>query len=149
MEYSKVKKSINKEYSIGLKTEREILKILNDKKTKVFKMTSQYHTFDYVDEDELIYVELKSRRCTSRTFNTSIISDHKIQVAKKLKKEDKNHKIYFIFKFLDCIKCIKYNRKLFKTFNSKDITRRDRNVTALHIEIPVELMDNLEDVDKF
>ena len=93
-------------------------------------------SFDF--EGKNILIELKSRRCKSSTYPTTIVGSTKF---KKLDPDKTDH--YFVFKFTDGTFYIKYNPGIFRHYEEKSICRRDRGriEKQTHILIPV---DNLQ-----
>lgn len=85
----------------GRHKELEVKKILPDIYNQKFRDYShdRYATFDFISEDETIILELKSRRCKSNTYPTTIVGLNKIEKAKQLVKNDKVVK--FLFNFQD------------------------------------------------
>ena len=78
--------------------------------------------FDY--ENNQILIELKTRNNISNKYPSTIISTSKINYGLKM-----NKKMIFIFKFIDCIKYIEYDKELFKKYENKYFnSRSDRDV---------------------
>lgn len=83
-------------------------------------LTKNMDRFDYENKDFLI--ELKTRNNESNKYPSTIISTSKINYGLKIKK-----KMIFIFKFIDCIKYIEYDEKIFKNYENKYFkSRTDR-----------------------
>ena len=99
-------------------------------------MTSQYHRFDYEDENTLI--ELKTRKIRHNIFPTLMFSNDKILYGIK-----QNKKMIFIFEYSDITLYIKYDKELFKDFVIKYINNRnDRGASEFinAIFIPLKYM---------
>jgi len=83
-------------------------------------LTKNMDRFDYENKDFLI--ELKTRNNESNKYPSTIISTSKINYGLKINKQ-----MIFIFKFIDCIKYIEYDEKLFKNYENKYFkSRTDR-----------------------
>ena len=85
----------------GRQKELEIKRILPEIYNQKFRDYSRdrFATFDFISEDKNMILELKSRRCKSNTYPTTIVGLNKIEKAKELVKEDKVVK--FLFNFTD------------------------------------------------
>lgn len=85
----------------GRQKEIEIKRILPEIYNQKFRDYSRdrFATFDFISEDENIILELKSRRCKSNQYPTTIVGLNKIEKAKELQKSDKVVK--FLFNFTD------------------------------------------------
>ncbi len=85
----------------GRHKELEVRPMLTDIYNQKFKDYSEdkYATFDFISEDQNMILELKSRRCKSNTYPTTIVGLNKIEKAKELVKKDKVVK--FLFNFTD------------------------------------------------
>ena len=77
--------------------------------------------------------EIKSRRCLSITYNTTIIPIKKVENIKD--------RLVFVFHFTDGLFYIVYNQELFETFEKKNVTyyrQGGSNIPVLHYFIPVK-----------
>lgn len=85
----------------GRQKELEIKRILPEIYNQKFRDYSRdrFATFDFISEDENIVLELKSRRCKSNQYRTTIVGLNKIEKAKELVKDGKVVK--FLFNFTD------------------------------------------------
>lgn len=85
----------------GRHKELQVKRILPEIYNQKFRdySTDRYATFDFISEDENIILELKSRRCKSNQYPTTIVGLNKIEKAKELVKNDKTVK--FLFNFTD------------------------------------------------
>ena len=95
------------DYLEALEIEINLKSIIENQFNVKLILTSRYHIFDYVTECNNIYVELKNRNCNSNKYQSVLIGENKIKEAIKLKSENKT--IYFVFKFIDCIKFWKFD----------------------------------------
>ena len=98
----------------------------------IIKITTKYSPFDYMGNNCLI--ELKSRRCHSSTYPTTIIGINKFNQI------DPNIKYILIFSFTDIVLYIDYDEELFNTFSIKTVSRRDRGriESAKYYHIPIK-----------
>ena len=83
------------DYKFGITQENILLPLL--KKTfenSLEKTKNKYCRYDF--EGDSILIELKSRRCQSNTYPTTMIGNNKLQMAKKQSKD-----VYFCFGFTD------------------------------------------------
>lgn len=149
-----VQASIEKEYSASKVNERHFVDYLNKTfKTQTFKPNSRYDFFDVRCKKNKVssYFELKSRRNKINTFPTTIVGTDKVKYAQnKISKglsKNKIRKNYYVFEFLNKYYYLEHNDKLFSTFKTKLITRRDRNVTKEHTEIPVNLLKPISELE--
>jgi len=106
--------------AFGLTSENEMISILNAKFNTNVRQLEKYNVFDFETKTRLI--ELKSRKNLSTKYPTTMIGDNKIIEAEK-----QNKKVYFVFKFTDSIKYIRYNKSLFDKFQRRVGGRSDRN----------------------
>jgi hypothetical protein len=129
---------------LGLCNEKIFKKIL-DETDIIFEETNRYYTFDYLynTENDIIFVELKTRKIKLISYDTAIIAKNKLVFFDRLTDKRTKH-LYIIYGFLnkseDNIEYyyIKFNKKLFKTFNEKIIFNK------LHLEIPTSLLKPFE-----
>ena len=83
------------DYKFGIQQEKTLLPTL--KKTfenSLEKTKNKYCLYDF--EGDTILIELKSRRCKSDTYSTTMIGHNKLQMAKRQSKD-----VYFCFGFTD------------------------------------------------
>lgn len=84
--------------------------------------TDRFHTFDFINKDEKILVELKCRNCFKNQYPTTMIGMNKVEKS-KIKLKD-GYKIYYFFHFKDGLFYIEYNNEL--KYEIKDGFRYDR-----------------------
>jgi hypothetical protein len=125
-----------KEYNEAINKEIKFLPIIkNYFKLENLKMTSQYHRFDYQNEDTLI--ELKTRKIRHNIFPTLMFSNDKIKYGLL-----QNKKMIFIFEYSDITLYIKYDKELFKKYVVKYINNRsDRGIMEYMNTIFIPLKD--------
>ena len=118
----------------GFLNEVKVLPILRSYfKDDSIQLISGRSVMDYSSDTALF--ELKTRTNYKTKYDTTMIGINKIEKAQSVGKD-----AYFIFKFTDCICYIKYERKLFETFETKLAGRFDRGMQELkhYIFIPIE-----------
>lgn len=74
-----------------------------------------YSIMDYSNETNTLYVELKTRRIRHDAYATALIGANKIAFC-----NDPSKEYYFVFCYSDGIYYIKYDKKLFDTFERRD-----------------------------
>jgi hypothetical protein len=122
-------------------------KIIREQLNEYFKINLA-HTedkmcvFDFYDNDKNIFVELKTRRCYSYTYNTTMIGYNKIRHCKK----NLNNDYYFVFKFINALYYIKYDDNIFGKFMIKKSGRDDRGYSERsdYIYIPLNLLIKID-----
>ena len=105
-----------------------------------------YNAFDFYNEKECVYIELKSRRCQIDTYNSTMIGMNKINKAKILAR--KNNSVYFFFYFTksDYSECDLYYWKFnlidFDKCECKKGGRVDRGKSEIkkYCYIPISLL---------
>ena len=123
----------------GLNKEIEILPLLKLKfGDSIEKTKSKYSSFDFVGDN--IKIELKSRRCSSDFYPTTMIGHRKITAATNT---DINY--IYVFQFTDKIMYCQYDESDFKFFEVKRSGRCDRGKIESdnYIYIPIEYLKEL------
>ena len=121
----------------GAQAEIEIISdlriIFNDE--TITKTPKIYDSFDFIGENK--YIELKTRRCSSNTYTTSIIGMNKFNNI-----DITNYDYYLVFKFTNNIMYCRYEPNDFKEFEKKEITRRDRGCIerGLYYCVPISYL---------
>ncbi len=80
----------------GFKKEKEVFELLKERYGEKLKQNSRYSTFDFETDD--IQFELKSRRISSTTYPTMMLSYHKL---KKANQDLGKKKSIFLFNLKD------------------------------------------------
>ncbi len=104
MKYYKKENKIGELNEIKFKPEIETVVGCN------LENTYKFNTFDFINKDKKILVELKCRNCLKNNYSTTMIGMNKIERS-KIKFED-GYKIYYFFKFLDGLFYVEYNNEL-------------------------------------
>lgn len=102
----------------------------------IIKLENRYEIFDYKSKDETTFIELKTRTNAKDKYLTTMISQSKVNVAKK----SPNKKFIFCFKYTDGLYYIPYEEELFNTFEISQGGRYDRGRPELnsYCYIPVD-----------
>lgn len=124
------------EYAYGKQSQQDNLELLKQLVPNIVEIEDTFYPFDFRDEDNTIFIELKTRRNNKDKYPTTMVSHSKI-----LKIEEGNT-YYFAFKFTDGLYYIKYEKELFDTFEIKIGGRNDRGIPEYedYVYIPVELL---------
>jgi len=98
------------QYDYGINQELIMLEKLKQKFPNIRMTQDRYNNFDYVDEENKILIELKSRRINSdNKYPSTILGSNKIQNGLLKKKE--GYTVYYFFNYLDCIKYYRLKKK--------------------------------------
>lgn len=100
---------------------------------EVVKSKGEYCNYDAEDSSSIY--EIKSRRCSSKTYSTTIIP------VKKTEIESNDKRLIFVFAFTDGLYYIVYSKEIFSSFSKKDIhTYRNGiiDTPTPHFFIPIE-----------
>jgi hypothetical protein len=123
--------------------DKNVHKLEKHFKLELLKDTNKYSIFDWFDKSNTVYLELKSRRLMSNSYNTTIIGLNKIRYC-----TNPDIKYYFCFAFNDGLFYIKFDKELFKTFKTEilkinyrsDVKRQEFNDV---IHIPTNLLKKI------
>jgi hypothetical protein len=125
------------DYEIGKANELKLLpKLKKLLKDETIQLSPQQHSiYDYYGDNKRI--ELKTRFNFKWTYKTTMIPLIKVKDAIKFKGD-----YYFCFWFNDRQCYIKYDKKLFATFEQRMGGRNDRNKDeyGMYVYIPVNLL---------
>ena len=117
-----------KDIAFGLKSEEDNLNILQSFLDTQLERKGGYAVFDFENPNKTIFVELKSRRIGSKTFDTAIIGFNKIAFADHF---GNDAQFWFAFCYIDGIFVIKYNKEQFDKYEVRnDYVRGARNDTT-------------------
>jgi hypothetical protein len=124
------------EYNFGIQSQKDNINLLRQLVPNIIEIEDTFAPFDFRDEDNTIFIELKTRRNTKDKYPTTMVPLSKIQ------KIDPQYTYYFAFKFTDGLYYIQYNKELFDTFEVKVSGRNDRGIPEYenYIFIPVNLL---------
>jgi hypothetical protein len=108
------------DYAKGLANQISVLPLLEKHFGQRLVDQNEFAALDYAGES--IYVEVKSRDCTSRDFTTTIIGQDKLECAKIADKP-----VYLVFTFTDgAVSYIRYNEAAFKAYTIRRFRRPPR-----------------------
>ena len=119
----------------GLIEQTKLLPVIKDFfKKDIIEIENKKSPFDY--ECNECFYELKTRTNTKNKYPTTLIGKNKIEG---------NKKTIFLFKYIDCLTYIEYNKDLFDKF---EIKKFDRNVKETnkkeYVYIPIEHLTTIE-----
>ena len=121
----------------GLEQEENIKGILEESfETSLFKTLGRYNSFDFIDEEKNLYVEVKSRQNLKDAYPSTMIGWNKLEEALKLIKEDKI--VFLVFNFTDKI-CVHQVTKINDTW--KQVDRYNPN--KINYLIPVNELEEI------
>jgi hypothetical protein len=133
-------KDYKSEKEFGIKSENDNIKLISSFFKQEFKKTYRYHPIDFISDTH--YLEIKSRTNKSSEYPTTLLPLSKIEYIKKNPKPT-----YFVFIFTDQICYIKYDEKLFDTFEIKEYKRNPRkgiiDKEQNYIYIPVNKLSSI------
>lgn len=129
-------RTIASDYAFGTTSEVNTLATIQTLDAGLQRDTDRYAPFDYKNEGNTIFVELKTRTNAYNKYPTTMIPLHKVKIAEG--NIDKAY--YFAFKFTDGIYYIRYNKNKFDTYEIKEGGRWDRGTPELrqYVYIPIE-----------
>lgn len=85
---------------MGEYNEKQCISIISDfLNYKLEKTKEKFNTFDFINKDNKIISELKSRNCCYSSYEDTMIGFNKI--LKGLKMINDGYKVYLFFKFID------------------------------------------------
>lgn len=119
----------------GDESERTNLPIVSTLVGASLFKTPPFHPMDYTNEDNTIFVELKTRRIRHDQYPTALIGKNKVDFC-----SDETKAYYFCFCYNDGLYTIKYDPEVFKTFRVEEDYFRsprvgcvNRSQTLVHI----------------
>jgi hypothetical protein len=130
------------DFTFGKQSEEEVLPIIrkyfND--DTIQHTTDKFCKFDYFGDNTLF--ELKSRNLRYNTYKTTLIG------LDKTINNNKDNTVIFLFKFVDGLYFIKYEKKVFDAFEIKKFVRDPRSgyndKPKLYLYIPIENLIKIE-----
>jgi hypothetical protein len=100
---------------LGEQNEKSLISIIsNFIKTDLIKDDNIYSIFDFHNEKNDIFVELKSRRIEHNKYPTALIG------LNKVKKCNNTNDYYFIWNYNDGLFYLKYDKEIFDKFQIQD-----------------------------
>ena len=111
------KKKFKDDLKLGNDGESELKPIIEKMFDTQFLFTEKSHNWDFIDADNKIYVELKTRRIKHNKYNTLYFSYAK----KRFIDKNPNYDYYVFFKCLDGIYYFKYSEdKIFTSYGGRN-----------------------------
>ena len=142
MDTIKINRSVIDDLAFGLSQELIFKPVLEDFLGFKLEQTSQNHTFDYINEDFKILIEMKSRKNKKNQYPTTMVGDNKWKVSEEKYKEGWD--TYYVFNFTDKL-CI-YKFKCEDNIKKSTGGRRDRGRPEIkyYRYIPIELLSDID-----
>lgn len=136
--------------AFGKRNEEETVNILEDFLETTLQHNGSYAVLDFMNPTKTVFVELKSRRISSTTYDTALIGLNKI----KLMSETEDMQYYIAYKYLDGVFTIKYNKEQFDKYEVRyEYRRGDRsdckNKADTIVLIPIADLTKLEYEEEF
>jgi hypothetical protein len=107
--------------SFGMNNQKDIINELDLFFDTSFTEQSRFSLFDFIDKNNTIYVELKTRRITRNQYPTTLMGKNKIEFC-----NDPSKKYYFVFSYIDGMYYIEYDKKVFDKFECSKYKRSER-----------------------
>lgn len=132
-------RSFAEDYRNGLNNETRCVDFFNYYFEEEFAKTSPTHPFDF--ESGARFIELKARTCLKDSYETTMVGQDKIEIAKMSGKP-----VHFAFLFRDgSLWEIEYSPEVFEKFECEMFQRKDRSdhrdVRKKYCYIPVRLLE--------
>ena len=129
--------NFEKDYLYGIQKQKEILPILRDYFGKDLEETlGRWKKYDFYSDKSIF--ELKSRKNTKTRYHTTLITCNK--VVSESRKD-----LIFLFNFTDELCFIKYDEKLFSTFERRLFSRINESFDEKeYYYIPIERLTTIK-----
>ena len=127
--------SYNNDYNFGKMKEAEALSMIQNyfNDDSIYQTTERYNPYDYIGRDAVY--DIKSRTNTYNRYPTTLLKCY------HLDKKPADKDLIFLFYFTDGLYYIKYDKKLFDTFQINELKRGFRvgkvDLHELHLLIPI------------
>jgi len=130
--------------AFGNESEQKNLSTLSSFVGRPLQKTPDFHCFDYTDNGNTVYLELKTRRLRHNQFPTAIVGKNKVDWCR-----DPAKTYYFCFCYNDGLYTIRYDPEVFKTFRVQtDYVRSARygcgNPVQTVVHIPYSHLTRVE-----
>lgn len=131
-----------KDFNYGICGENTIAKYLENEFGVPLSKTKHYDLFDFTNDTERIYIEVKTRRNAKNKYGTTMVGLNKVVQGFKLLQS--GYKIYFVFQFTDKNSYYKLDAETFKACTISSGGRRDRGRVEMkkYVYIPIELLSD-------
>jgi hypothetical protein len=103
----------------GFENENNNIDILNKFFKTEFIKNTRYSIVDFINKDNNILIEMKSRRIPHNKYETCIIGQNKIDFFNK----NLNSECYIVYCYSDGLFYIKYDKELFNNFKNDNFKR--------------------------
>lgn len=123
----------------GLENEDFLKEYIEENLNIRLEKTQKFTKYDFINIEEKIIIELKTREVIRSQYKTTIIGKDKIDFF--YKKIQEGFIIYLYFCFKDGLYKIKLEEEVFSTFKISNIGCRFREIKKPHYEIPVEELE--------
>ena len=131
--------SIN-DYNFGICSESEVLDKLREHFHANLEIIEyKFSLFDFQAQD--ILVELKTRKCTKNKYESTMIGCNKLIDAEKKIKDIPNLKIYYVFRFTDCLTYWQFTPDKMKQLPIRKGGRNDRNKKEEGLYFYIDIKD--------
>lgn len=84
--------------------------------------TGTYDAMDYTNDEQTVFIELKTRRVAHNQYPTALIGKNKVDFCAT----NENADCFFVYVYMDGTYFIKYDKALFDTFQCADYQRGAR-----------------------
>ena len=125
------------DYNFGINSDCEVLQKLRAHFNPHLEIIDyKFSLYDY--ECENLLIELKSRKCSKDFYDSTIIGCKKLIDAANKQSLRSDLKIYFVFRFIDCITYWEFSSIKMKTLKIQTGGRSDRGrkEQGLYFHIP-------------
>ena len=132
------------DYNFGISSQCEVLEKLREHFHSNLEIIDyKFSLFDFQAQD--ILIELKSRKCTKDFYESTMIGCNKLIEAENKIKTLPNLKVYFVFRFTDCLTYWEFSSEKMKQLPIKKGGRNDRNKKeeGLYFFIPIKDLINI------
>jgi hypothetical protein len=135
---------MNTELQWGLKQERIVKPKLEIYFKMPLKKTGDKDVFDFINEENKVLIELKSRRNKKHKYPTTMIGNNKWE--KSIEKLDEGWTIYYVFNFVDKLCHYKFLKENINKVKKGVGGRCDRgqNEFKYYRYIPITHLENIE-----
>jgi hypothetical protein len=106
------------DYATGTNAEKQLLPIFNRFFKTVFSPTDKYDSFDFTSPTHQLELKTRTNKCNQ--YPTTMVPKSKLDAIPSTKKT------IFAFNFTDGLYYIEYDPTLFKTFETNEFQRTDR-----------------------
>lgn len=144
MEIIKINKSVIDDLKFGLGQELVFKPVLEEFLGFKLEQTPQNDTFDYINEEFKILIEMKSRKNKKAQYPTTMIGENKWKASTE--KCNDGWDIYYVFNFTDKLCIYKFKKDNRDNIKKSTGGRRDRGRPEFkyYRYIPIELLFDID-----